>query len=93
MRLAQKMIVGGALFLDRVANSHLYRLSALPVEQLFSVVVDEFCRFSSRQDFEGRRLHGRRRTGRQLNAGTPSPHQSGWNEKDQRVAALQITSI
>ena len=27
MRLAQKMIVGGALFLDRVANSHLYRLS------------------------------------------------------------------
>jgi hypothetical protein len=26
MRLAQKMIVGGALLLDRVANSHLHRL-------------------------------------------------------------------
>jgi len=25
MRLAQKMIVGGALLLDRVANSHLHR--------------------------------------------------------------------
>jgi hypothetical protein len=32
MRLAQKMIVGGALLLDRVANSHLHRLAALPVE-------------------------------------------------------------
>ena len=88
------MIVGGALLLDRVANSHLHRLAALPVKQLiFPAVVDEVCRFSSRQDFEGRRLRGRRRTGRQLNAGTPSPHQSGWDEEDQRVAALQITSI
>src|SRR6266478_4682274 len=28
MRLAQKMIVGGALLLDRVANFHLHRLAA-----------------------------------------------------------------
>ena len=27
MRLAKKMIVGGALLLDRVANSHLHRLA------------------------------------------------------------------
>jgi RNA recognition motif-containing protein len=27
MRLAQKMIVGGALLLDRVANSHLHHLA------------------------------------------------------------------
>jgi hypothetical protein len=47
------MIVGGALLLDRVANSHLHRLAALPVKQLiFPAVVDEVCRFSSRQDFE-----------------------------------------
>ena len=29
MRLAQKMIVGGALLLDRVANSHLHRLGVI----------------------------------------------------------------
>ena len=47
------MIVGGALLLDRVANSHLHRLAALPVKQLiFPAVVDEVCRFSWRQDFE-----------------------------------------
>jgi hypothetical protein len=46
------MIVGGALHLDRVANSHLHRLGALPVEQLFPAFVDEVCRFSWRQDFE-----------------------------------------
>src|SRR5271166_954959 len=69
MRLAQKMIVGGALLLDRVANFHLHRLAALPVEQLFAVFVDEVCRFFVATGFRGRRLHGRRRTGRQLNAG------------------------
>ena len=46
------MIVGGALLLDRVANFHLHRLAALPVEQLFAAFVDEVCRFSSPQDFE-----------------------------------------
>ena len=46
------MIVGGALFLDRVANFHLHRLGALPVEQLFAAFVDEVCRFSSPQDFK-----------------------------------------
>ena len=46
------MIVGGALLLDRVANFHLHRLAALPVERLFAAFVDEVCRFSSRQDFE-----------------------------------------
>jgi hypothetical protein len=50
MRLAQKMIVGGALLLDRVANSRLHRLAALPVEHLFPAFVNEICRFSSRQD-------------------------------------------
>jgi hypothetical protein len=39
------MIVRGAILLDRVANFHLHRLAALPVEQLFSAVVDEVCRF------------------------------------------------
>ena len=34
MRLAQEMIVGGALLLDRVANSHLHHLAALASEQL-----------------------------------------------------------
>ena len=29
MKLAQKMIVGGALLLDRVANSHLHRLGGI----------------------------------------------------------------
>ena len=29
MRLAQEMIVGGALLLDRVANSHLHRLGVI----------------------------------------------------------------
>jgi hypothetical protein len=29
MRLAQKMIVAGALLLDRVANSHLHRLGVI----------------------------------------------------------------
>ena len=29
MRLAQKMIVGGALLLDRVANSHLHHLGVI----------------------------------------------------------------
>ena len=46
------MIVGGALRLDRVDNSHLHRFAALPVEQLFPAFVDEVRRFSSRQDFE-----------------------------------------
>ena len=46
------MIVGGALRLDRVANFHLHRLGALPVEQLFPVFVDDVCRFYWRQDFE-----------------------------------------
>jgi hypothetical protein len=46
------MIVGGALLLDRVANFHLHRLAALPVEQLFAAFVNEVCRFSWRQDFE-----------------------------------------
>lgn len=46
------MIVGGALRLDRVANSHLHRFAALPVEQLFPAFVDDVCRFSWRQDFE-----------------------------------------
>lgn len=32
--------------------SSLHRLAALPVKQLFPAVVDEVCRFSSRQDFE-----------------------------------------
>jgi hypothetical protein len=41
MRLAQKMIVGGALRLDRVDNSHLHRFAALPVEQLFPAFVDD----------------------------------------------------
>ena len=36
MRLAQKMIVGGALLLDRVASSHF---SALAFEQLFPAFV------------------------------------------------------
>src|ERR1700751_173272 len=45
MRLAQKMIVRGALLLDRGANFHLHHLAAPPVEQLFSAVVDEVCRF------------------------------------------------
>jgi hypothetical protein len=46
------MIVEVGLLLDRVANSHLHRLGALPVEQLFPAFVDEVCRFSWRQDFE-----------------------------------------
>jgi hypothetical protein len=53
MRLAQKMIGGDALRLDRVDNSHLHRFAALPVEQLFPAFVDDVCRFSWRQDFEG----------------------------------------
>jgi phosphoserine phosphatase RsbU/P len=32
--------------------SSLHRLSALPVEQLFPAVVDEVCRFTSRQNFD-----------------------------------------
>ena len=49
MRLAQKMIVGGALLLDRVANSHLHHLAALVSEQLFPAFVNEVCRFFSRR--------------------------------------------
>src|SRR6266403_1042069 len=41
MRLAQKMIGGDALRLDRVDNSHLHRFAALPVEQLFPAFVDD----------------------------------------------------
>jgi len=43
------MIVGGALRLDRVANTHLHRLAALRVEQLFPAFVDDVCRFSWRR--------------------------------------------
>jgi sigma-B regulation protein RsbU (phosphoserine phosphatase) len=32
--------------------SSLQRFATLPVEQLFSAVIDEVCRFSARQDFE-----------------------------------------
>jgi hypothetical protein len=39
------MIVGGALLLDRVANSHLHHLAALVSEQLFPAFVNEVCRF------------------------------------------------
>jgi hypothetical protein len=46
------MIVGGALRLDRVANFHLHRFPALPVEQLFPAFVDDVYRFSRRHDFE-----------------------------------------
>jgi hypothetical protein len=60
------MIVGGALRLDREANSHLHRLAALPVEQLFLAFMDEVCRFSWR-------------TGRQLNASTPPLINSGFS--------------
>src|SRR6478752_7165985 len=49
MRLAQKMIVGGALLLDRVANSHLHHLAALVSEQLFPAFVNQVCRFFSRR--------------------------------------------
>ena len=43
------MIVGGALLLDRVANSHLHHLAALVSEQLFPAFVNEVCRFFSRR--------------------------------------------
>ena len=46
------MIVGGVLRLDRVANFHLHRFAALPVEQLLPAFVDDVCRFSWQQDFE-----------------------------------------
>jgi hypothetical protein len=50
MRLAQKMIMAGALLLDRVANSPSSSLSALAFAQLFPAFVDELRRFSSQQD-------------------------------------------
>jgi hypothetical protein len=59
------MIVGGALRLDRVDNSHLHRFAALPVEQLFPPFVDDVPFFLA-TGFRGRRFLGRRRTGRQL---------------------------
>jgi hypothetical protein len=43
------MIVGGALLLDRVANSHLHHLAALVSEQLFPAFVNQVCRFFSRR--------------------------------------------
>jgi hypothetical protein len=41
--------VGGALLLDRVANSHLHHLAALVSEQLFPAFVNQVCRFFSRR--------------------------------------------
>ncbi len=66
------MIVGGALRLDRVDNSHLHRFAALPVEQLFPAFVDDVPFFLA-TGFRGRRLLGRCRTGRQLKRGHPLP--------------------
>jgi hypothetical protein len=66
------MIVGGALRLDRVDNSHLHRFAALPVEQLFPAFVDDVPFFLA-TGFRGRRFLGRRRTGRQLKRRAPPP--------------------
>jgi hypothetical protein len=65
------MIVGGALLLGRVANSHPHRLAILPVEQLFAAFVDEVCRFSPRDKHSRTTVAWSPSNGRQLNAGTP----------------------
>jgi hypothetical protein len=65
------MIVGGALLLGRVANSHPHRLAILPVEQLFAAFVDEVCRFSPRDKNSRTTVAWSPSNGRQLNAGTP----------------------
>jgi len=78
------MIVAGALLLDRVANSHLHHLAPLSSNNFFRPPWMKSLTFFLATGFRGPWLHGRRRTGRQLNAGIPPlinpafPRTEGW---------------
>jgi len=87
------MIVAGALLLDRVAsNSDLHHLAPLRSNNFFRPSWMRSAVFLA-TEFRGRRLHGRRQTGMQLNAGTSSTRLSLANAPEAKEIPVWLSQL